>query len=215
MNFLEKDLETIIWENYEACEQRELRIKAAMYVRGKRIRQMGLGSYGIADLVNIYFNPVANTLFVQVIECKRQKITEATYLQAKRYAAAVDDIIIDSDLINRHNIKIETSVVLVGASIDTSGNLAMTIAQDRAASAFIYKYGLNGIEFHDVSNYWWLETSATMNNRPIADNYSVVAYVKAEIAALGDYKHQYGDFDKALLITSTGVLINPDIDFLS
>lgn len=215
MNFLEKDLETIIWEQYEACQQRGLRINFAPFEQGKRIRQMNLMPLGIADLVSIYYDPIFNECWLQVIECKRGKVTGDTYLQAKRYMAALEELLQNTDLIGAHTIKVHTTIVLIGASVDTSTSLIHTIATDRSCLTYTYSYGVDGIRFDDKSNYWWLDGSPLMSHDEwIQDTHELGGYIRE--CQYAHYKHRqtHGDPTQPLLVTSDGVLFNPELSQL-
>lgn len=214
MNFLEKDLETIIWENYASCEDRGLHINNQLFQHGRRFRQMNLLPAGIADLVNIHYDPYARELSIQVIECKRGKVNADTYVQAKRYAAALRDIVVFDDLLDV--AKTTVTLVLIGAAIDTDSPFAGTIAQDGACRSFIYKYGLNGIEFLDCSIHWWATSSPLGSGNEVPDRYNIGQYVRACQYELYKSKQAKGDYMSPLLITPNGVLLNTwlsDLDF--
>lgn len=205
MNFLEKDLETIIWENYDACEQRGLAIKTATYNHGRRFRQMNLMPAGIADLVNIYYDRFYKELYIQVIECKRQVVNADTYLQAKRYAAALLDIIANAEIAH---IKKHVEIILIGASINTDSPWANAIGQDDSCSSFIYKYGVDGIKFIDCSIHWWAASSSLGTTNEIVDRYDIGGYVLDKQALHRSDELARGEYLAPLRITPDGVLIN-------
>jgi hypothetical protein len=93
MNFLEKDLEQIIYET----PVMELQDRG-LDVSGKPYRQLRIGNYGIADLVYVnkeyYINgdlqklqyPV---LIINVLEIKKDKIGISSFLQAIKYCQGI------------------------------------------------------------------------------------------------------------------------------
>jgi hypothetical protein len=88
-NFLEKDLETIIWENFMRCAEKGLDVDQNFFQYGKGYRQLNLAPYGIADLIYIHYSPRQKSWHVLVMELKRAKIDMAAYQQAKRYQTAI------------------------------------------------------------------------------------------------------------------------------
>lgn len=205
MNFLEKDLETIIWENYEACEAKGLRIGFNAYQNGLRFRQMNLMPYGIADLINVYFNPYTDQCWVQVIECKKDRIDAATYLQAKRYGTAIGEVFLQMGLVTSMPI---LSYVLVGSKVDASGEMAHVISQDKTCQSFTYKYGVNGIEFYDASAHWWYEVSSVGTDRSVAPRPDIEKYILSAKHGLDQQRIAEGNEQSPLLISASGVLVN-------
>ena len=206
MNFLEKDLETIIWENYAACEQRGLFLNYKNgFEHGLRFRQMGLHPFGVADLVNIYYNPFNNRCFVQIIECKRQQVNAATYLQAKRYGTAIEDIFFDFYL---DGIKPEITYYLIGSELNTDGDLAHAIAKDESCKTYLYKYGVDGIRFEDHSRYWGYGISSIGTEKHIAPRADIKNHIIKGQIWRSEQELVRGNFESPLLVTSEGVLLN-------
>lgn len=127
MEFLEKDLEQIIWESND--EQLE---NAGIYgFTGRRFRQLKIGNYGIADLVTVekitvydhrFFNVkklvfIDSYLLITVYELKKEKIGISALLQAVNYATGIK-----SYLIGRGFDKFILKIVLIGKKIDESGS---------------------------------------------------------------------------------------------
>lgn len=156
MKFLERDLESIIYTNYSKLVHRGLDIDQTFYEGGLKFRQMRLGVFGIADLVYINYSPIQDKWHVQVIECKRGPVNGETYLQAKRYARAVEDILLFSPE-TRRSTRIATSVVLIGEKVDCKGQISHAISLDTSCTTFTYKYLFDGIAFRDCSIYWSIE----------------------------------------------------------
>lgn len=119
MDFLEKDLEQIIWEASE--DQLE---KAGLYMPGRRFRQLRIGNYGIADLVTVkkqssaqYSGGIDNYLLITVYELKKHKIGISAFLQAISYVAGIK-----SYLEKRKYENAVFRVVLIGREMDMSGS---------------------------------------------------------------------------------------------
>ena len=90
MNFLEKDLEQIIYE-----ADKELLAEKGLRVNGKLLRQVRIGNYGIADLVSIR-RPYQDTFFgyqekglITIYELKKENISVSAFLQAIGYARGI------------------------------------------------------------------------------------------------------------------------------
>lgn len=170
MNFLEKDLEQII---YEATSEQLFRLSLS----GIRKRQLKIPGYGISDLVFIsrenrkYINSEARTcniydvgLEITVCELKKDKIGISAFLQAVRYCKGIRRYLESRDF---HNFKFR--ILLVGKEMDTTGSLVFLgdLLKDyhdeycdyefnkglKVVDFFTYKYGFNGIEFKEHSDY--------------------------------------------------------------
>lgn len=209
MQFLEKDLEAIIWESPVECEARGLDIlQMQVFDKGRRYRQMQLGPYGIADLINIYYNPFGKTVWVQVIECKRGKVNGETYLQAKRYAVAVQSLLFETDFIG---CTVYLSTVLVGDSVDTTGPLAYAIAEDPHCHTYTYSYAVDGIRFRNAKPMWRAETYREFPDSIHATARDLNQYERQEREMAAGFVAHHGDHASPLLIGATGVLLNTDL----
>lgn len=163
MDFLEKDLEQII---YEASDEqlKDLRLS------GKRYRQLKIGNYGIADLVFIKrkYGYEANTPFIEfrgleitVCELKKDKIGIAAFFQAIRYCKGIKSYLED-----RGFNCFEFRIVLIGRGVDDSGSfIFMPELFDNADNDccldkriksikyFNYSYDYSGIKFNAYDSY--------------------------------------------------------------
>jgi hypothetical protein len=214
MDFLEKDLETIIAENYEACAARGLDIKQTWSLQ---FRQLNLGAYGIADLVNIGFD--GSALSIQVIECKKDEINIATYLQAKRYLAGIKHILDDfiDELKDLRNGYVEDDIVLIGKSIDNKSDFVFLHSADYTCSIFLYSYQVDGIHFEEVSKNWTMSMESHQAARTNLRN-AVFDKVKEVYATEVQQQEAWaqrilesGDSRFPLLVTPNGVLLNIDL----
>jgi len=156
MNFLEKDLEQIIYES-----DRELLEKKGLYIGGKLLRQVRIGNYGVADLVSVSRDVEVNYnctrlipyLEITVYELKKDKIGISAFLQALGYVKGI------SDYFERRNINrnVRYNIVLIGSSLDTNSSYAYLsdfVCSDRLSLVnYVYSYDINGIKFKSKEGY--------------------------------------------------------------
>ena len=57
MDFLEKDLEDIIWDASKTNEGRSILSKRGLDIEGKMFRQVSLAEYGRIDLASVQIDP--------------------------------------------------------------------------------------------------------------------------------------------------------------
>jgi hypothetical protein len=163
MNFLEKDLEEII---FTSC-RKELD-KRGFHIGEKStlLRQKKIGNYGIADLIEIS-KPYYHTCFkhickgsINVIELKQDKIGISAFLQALQYLKGIKSYLEKRGLDQLFNFEI----TLIGKSIDTNSSYVYlseftneyfeNIVNDNSSFIlrnYIYKYNIDGIYFNDVN----------------------------------------------------------------
>lgn len=164
MTFFEKDLEEIIYE-----ADKELLCDRGLSISGKLYRQMKIGSYGIADLVEIvkpeYVYPINSHEkgVVKIYELKKDKISLSTFMQAVGYAKGVSRYLGLRTKDNLFNIEI----ILIGKTIDLDGEFVYLtdlfnykdscsiVDTDMSVSLnlYAYDYKLDGIFFNRISNY--------------------------------------------------------------
>lgn len=161
MDFLEKDLETIIWESDKTkLEDRGLCIS------GKLFRQLKIGNYGVADLIEVerqsaYGDYVDPKLIITVYELKKDKVGISAFLQAVRYCKGI------SSYLNKREIyDFSFKICLIGKSVDIDGSLIyltdlINADSDNSNSNgylldvlyYVYEYKIDGLKFEQVSNY--------------------------------------------------------------
>lgn len=157
MEFLEKDLETIIHEaDKNELEKRGLRIKGILK------RQLRIGNYGIADLVTykkgIYCPEIdyREPFEVTVYELKKDVIDVNTFLQALGYLKGIKSYI---EKRYDYEVEINFNIVLVGKNVIKTGNFIFLtdflgdLQNSITLELIEYRYEFDGIHFKKISNY--------------------------------------------------------------
>lgn len=160
MKFLEKDLEDIIYNNAKACYDRGLKMGTPGRT-GILMRQVKLGDYGVADMIAIEVNlqPVYapweesfhREVILTIIECKLNEVNVSTYLQAKRYKAALTQIL---QFYSLDNTDITINTVLIGQTVDVNSDFIFQYQDDKDCTIFTFTYGIDGIHFEEVDKNW-------------------------------------------------------------
>lgn len=160
MNFLEKDLETIIYETpNEILQERGLNIS------GRKKRQVRIGNYGIADMITLeksipslmngdynFFRPDSTEIIIY--ELKQNKISVNAFLQSLRYMKGVD-MYLKSRNFNDYTIKL----VLIGKEIELQSSIIYLTDYFVDSNAnpilkfYTYIYEINGLKFIEHENY--------------------------------------------------------------
>jgi hypothetical protein len=167
MNFLEKDLEEIIYTSgRDVLEERGLTIN------GKLLRQVKIGNYGIADLIEFvrpsYDGPDRDILCpgrITIYELKKEQIGIAAFLQSLNYLQGITKFL-EKKEINDHYI---IDIVLIGKNLDKSGSFCFItdllsinssfadryniFGQNGSISYYTYTFDINGLEFHLQNGY--------------------------------------------------------------
>lgn len=164
MKFLEKDLEQIIYD-----ADKELLAEKGLIIEGKIKRQLRIGNYGIADLVEFkrpyYCNYFKRMLKGEIIvyELKQEKIGISAFLQALGYLKGIKTYLQRKGSAKYYNY----SITLIGKSIDI--NSTYTYLTDFIGEIdefkeiyegpmfsvhnYTYSYDLDGISFTREQNY--------------------------------------------------------------
>lgn len=183
MNFLEKDLETIIVES----PQSEL-YKRGLYVLNYDliIRQLNLGSYGILDLVTAKFRYREGSLrekeiVITIYELKHKIIDVNTLMQAAKYKRGLEIFIEDNYNIN--NTSLIFRLVLIGSSVQTKGDFVFLSDFIEDLRIFTYNYGFDGIHFQ-VQTQWGIPNPMFPKSLKgiIKGNVSESIYIKVNLS---------------------------------
>lgn len=170
MNFLEKNLEQIIFE-----AENELLNERGLYISGKKVRQLRIGNYGIADLVSFrreyksvlrfdsngqpYYErePFLN---ISVFELKKDKIGVHTFFQAIKYCRGIERYFKSRN----KSLKREYVITLVGKELDDvegfvylpeffSSDTPYSVSQLSEVNLLTYDYKIDGLYFQDHTGY--------------------------------------------------------------
>lgn len=156
MNFLEKDLETIIYES----DKQKLKGRG-LQLEGRLLRQLRIGRYGISDLIEVNHDWFDNRriLNINVIEIKKEDINIDTLMQAIGYAKGIHKYLTDIRDFYRFTI----DITLIGKSIDKRSNYLYltdlicphqpTLGGINSISYFTYSYQLEGLTFNRECGY--------------------------------------------------------------
>lgn len=161
MEFLEKDLEDIIYDS----DLGDLD-SAGLFLQGKCYRQLRVGNYGYADLVYFqrpYFldGMITERGSITIVELKKGSIGEDTFFQAIKYALGIRNY-----LYKNHRMIYDfcyIKIILVGRTLDLNGNLCylptllkrnndMFCALSNV-KLYTYKYTLHGLTFEELVGY--------------------------------------------------------------
>lgn len=153
MEFLEKDLEQIIFETPNEYLQ-----FAGLELFGKKKRQLRIGNYGIADIVAFrrFFNYYTDFLHITVCELKKDSINISTFLQAIRYVKGIDQYL----KFRKFKHKVRFSIILCGKTINLNSDLIyladLVDCSDNKLidiNFYTYDYKINGLKFEKHNNY--------------------------------------------------------------
>lgn len=154
MNFFEKDLENIIWES-----DNEKLINKGLFISGKKLKQLKIGNYGIADLITVkklYENGFPY-LDITVFELKKDKAGISAFLQAVRYCKGIS-----SFLFKRKNaLRFKLNIVICGKTIDADSDYIYItdlfksddLGVINTVTNYSYDYTIDGIEFTERFGY--------------------------------------------------------------
>jgi hypothetical protein len=168
MNFLEKDLEQIIYET----PNEELR-KRGLLIYGKKKRQLRIGKYGICDLITFStgdyneYNPTSYNeetkdyifscqnvkyLDIDIFEFKKDKVGISAFLQAIGYAKGVERY-----LNRRMSNEFKINVTLIGRRVDLDSTFVyltdIISSENFNLRLYTYDYDVNGLNFKKHSGY--------------------------------------------------------------
>ena len=150
----EVTLEDIIYNTYtengmypEGTEAgREKLREKGLHIVGTLHRQVQLGDYGRADLIEVYKSDNDDLIYVDIFELKKDRVDSTTLSQAIRYKSAL------TILLRQHfpDHRVVFGYVLIGAT--EAGFLSQINGgadEDHIIpiSVYTYTYGVDGIEF--------------------------------------------------------------------
>lgn len=166
MNFLEKDLEEIIYNaDKEMLTERGLPYHPFETFK----RQLKIGNYGIADLVSFkkpYYNQYLKHKFkgnITIHELKKDRISISTFLQAANYLKGIKSYLEQRDLDQNYDYTIR----LIGKDLDMNSSFVYlpdiinSFSYDHSIEResclklelYTYKYHIDGISFKEITGY--------------------------------------------------------------
>lgn len=161
MKFLENDLEGIIYTSgRDVLEERGLPIY------GNLKRQLKIGNYGIADLVEFsrpfYYDTPDGKLLqkgnIKIYELKKEQVGIAAFLQSLYYFKGIQSYLYKRGILDNYVI----DIVLIGRNIDKSGSFCFIpelIKLDNPNQEhgeiilYTYKYEIDGLHFNQEYGY--------------------------------------------------------------
>ena len=172
MDFLEKDLEQIVYES-----DKDTLSERGLHLYGKLMRQVKIGNYGIADLICVSrpshlkaygtaFDQNKNIHFkgtIDVIELKKDRISPSTFFQVLNYVKGIQDYLDSRNLGHLYNY----NITMIGRDVDLNSSFSylgdifyndfwMTPLDSFPLiniNLFTYKYTVEGLTFEEVSGY--------------------------------------------------------------
>lgn len=166
MKFLECDLEEIIYNS-----DRDLLLERGLSITGKTFRQLKVGRYGVADLIELkrpYYHSHFKTMMkgtITVYELKKDNISISAFLQALRYLKGIKRFLES----NKKSISncFNYEIVLIGRSIDINSSIIYLTDFftdelgeydiDDTSKTFIsfykYDFDIEGLKFEPVFDY--------------------------------------------------------------
>jgi len=149
MDFLEKNLEQIIYENAITNEGRKKLWERGLPMSGKVFRQVPLGSYGRLDLLTVSVEKSASVwkpwVHITIYELKQGCIGPDALMQAGRYAKAIERYLTHK----RYNLldrQIVYSLRLIGSHIEMS-DFCLLCDSLVNVELYTYTYDIDGISF--------------------------------------------------------------------
>lgn len=166
MNFLEKDLEDIIFETKnEILFERGLE---SILLGGIDIRQLRIGNYGIADIVQWrkYYEhyseeyPFLRRLVIEfnIIELKKDEINSDTFFQALSYLKGITSLIDDYFSDGVYEYKLLKTITLIGRKVNLSSSFCyltdfLDDSEFLELCFYEYTYGIDGLFFKKSTGY--------------------------------------------------------------
>lgn len=164
MKFLEKNLEQIIFDSNKKQVQ-----ERGLVINGKLLRQLRIGNYGIADLIEHqrpYYHEGMGEMIkgeITVYELKQEKVGVSAFLQALGYVKGIDSYLSKRGINDKYNY----NIVLIGSETDKSSSVVylsdlmgqkvyetkMNHDSVLTFTIYNYEYRLDGIYFKEDYGY--------------------------------------------------------------
>jgi hypothetical protein len=164
MDFLEKDLEEIIYNS----DKKQLRENGLCLMFDLK-KQVKIGNYGIADLIHHrrpFYHKGMNEIskgLIEIIELKNKKIGVSTFFQALNYLQGIKTYLAKRGMEDYYDY----NIILIGRELDTSssfcylGDIFNYDCEDKPiyyqsttnVHLFKYNFNLNGLIFNKINGY--------------------------------------------------------------
>jgi hypothetical protein len=141
MKFLEKDLETIIYET-----PKHSLYERGLYINRNKYRQKRIGNYGIADIIAVEKTEYGE-IDIQIIELKKDAIDMYTIIQVVNYAKGVSRYL----EYRNSQIPVLINLICIGRKIDN--DIVYMTESLRRCFFYTYSYDFDGIHFQNRSGY--------------------------------------------------------------
>jgi hypothetical protein len=160
MEFIEKDLESIIWDNSQTKEGREKLYNRGLNIMGKLFRQVYIGGYGIADLLSVEIKKGrwGDECIVTIYELKKDMINIDTLTQAFRYHTGIKSFFDARYGEFKDCPDLTINVVLIGKTIEAKSDfvfLLNTLIDDCVVHVYTYNYNIDGLFFEEECGGWY------------------------------------------------------------
>jgi hypothetical protein len=146
MEFLEKNLEEIIYRHHFRMGERGLHIFGNIM-----LRQVNFPGYGIADLIAIKYDvDTPKTIHFEIIELKKDLIDATALMQACRYETAIQHLL----RFKYPKLIYTTKITLIGKKIESKGDFVFLLNNCTNVNVYTYDYSFDGIKFIKDTKNW-------------------------------------------------------------
>jgi hypothetical protein len=148
MRFIERDLETLIFEtDNEKLNERGLLIE------GKKKRQIFIGNYGKCDLVTLTRRPLpfSFSIDIEIFELKLELITRDSVFQLLRYAQGIRHYLDKRGFLE--NCELNFNYTIIAKSININDPLIFMPDHFRI-KFYTFDYKFDGIYFKRIYDYF-------------------------------------------------------------
>lgn len=164
MEFLEKDLETIIFES-----DKDKLLQHGLNIHGKLFRQFRIANYGTSDLIEVsrpYYDKYLKVKIkgkITIYELKQNKLNIDTFMQALRYLKGIKSYL----KMRGKDRLFDYEIVLIGKTVETKSSFIfleelfwatdeqsiVELDSQISYSLYTYYYELDGLKFNSVYGY--------------------------------------------------------------
>lgn len=158
MDFLEKDLETIIYETAQNKEGRMKLSERGLEIRGKLLRQVRIGTYGIADLITVEINRHKDSehINITIYELKKGVLNLDALTQASRYETGIRRFI-EQNYYDEDIHFLTVNIILIGRSVEYNGDFLFLLNKcidSGDVDVYTYSYDIDGLKFERQYSGW-------------------------------------------------------------